>query len=258
MASVQLSDKELRRYRRQVMLPEIGEEGQRKLKGSRILVIGVGGLGTPILQYLSGGGVGHIGIIDHDMVSESNLQRQILFGSKDLGKLKSVIARERLSTLNPDVDFEVHNLELTRENALRLIDDYDLVFDATDNFSARYLINDACVILNKTWIYGAISVYEGQVSVFNFRGGPTLRCLYPVPPAEGSYRRAGESGLLGVLPGMIGCYQASEAIKVITGYGEVLSGKLLTINIASNSFQSFTIPVIKKNKEISSLMDKYE
>ncbi len=257
MSSDHLLDKELRRYQRQIILPEIGREGQLKLKKSQVLVIGVGGLGTPILQYLSAGGVGHIGIVDHDLVSESNLQRQILFGSKDLGKLKAIIARERLSALNPDVEFEVYILKIEPENAMNIIRDYDLVFDATDNFPTRYLINDACVILKKTWIYGAIYVFEGQASVFNYMGGPTLRCLFPEEPAEGSYREAGESGLLGVLPGMIGCYQASEAIKVLTGYGDLLSGELLSVNIKTNSFDTYNIPVIKENLNITRLKEKY-
>jgi len=258
MSSNQLSNKEFRRYQRQIILPEIGEGGQLKLKESKVLVVGVGGLGTPILQYLSAGGVGHIGIVDYDMVAESNLQRQILFGVNDLGKLKAIIAKERLSSLNPDVDFEIYNLKLSTDNVLRIIEDYDLVFDATDNFSTRFLINDACVISGKPWVYGAISSFEGQVSVFNYKDGPTLRCLYPETPPEGSYRPASDGGLLGVLPGMIGCYQASEAIKVLTGYGDPLSGKLLVVNIKTNTFQTFEIPTIRANKKIKSLRKKYE
>ena len=257
MYADRLSDRELRRYQRQIVIPEIGEKGQLKLKQARILIIGVGGLGTPILQYLSAGGVGHIGVVDHDMVDESNLQRQILFGSKDLGKLKAIIARERICALNPDIGFEIHNLQINPENILQIIKDYDLVFDATDNFSTRYLINDACVISGKTWIYGGIFSYEGQVAAFNHQGGPTLRCLYPEPPPRGSYQPAEEGGLLGVLPGMVGCYQASEAIKILTGYGEVLSGKLLTINIKTNTFRIFEIPPIKKNKDIARLKEVY-
>jgi molybdopterin/thiamine biosynthesis adenylyltransferase len=257
MTSDRLTDRELRRYQRQIILPDIGKEGQLKLKKSRVLVIGVGGLGTPILQYLSAGGVGRIGIVDHDIVSESNLQRQILFGSKDLGKLKAIIARERLSALNPECDFQIHNLRITRDNILRIIGDYDLVFDASDNFPTRYLINDACVILGKTWVYGAIYSFEGHISVFNYNGGPTLRCLFPDPPAIGTYQPAGEIGLLGVLPGMVGCYQASEAIKVITGYGEILSGRLLNINIKTNTFRTFEIPLIRENREITDLREKY-
>ncbi len=253
MPADQLSPKEQRRYKRQIMLPEIGEEGQIKLKQSRVLVIGVGGLGTPILQYLSAGGIGHIGIVDNDQVNESNLQRQILFGVKDLGKLKSIIAKERLSKLNPDVNFEIFNFRLGKKNILEMIRDHDLIFDATDNFSTRYLINDACVAEGKPWIYGAVYRYEGQVSVFNYKNGPTFRCLYPDPPKPGSYTEAEESGLLGVLPGMIGCYQANEAIKIITGFGDVLSGKLLCFNIKTNNIHTYNIPVTARNKTLSSL-----
>lgn len=257
MSSDHLTNRELRRYHRQIILPEIGEAGQEKLKMSRVLVIGVGGLGTPILQYLSAGGVGHIGIVDHDMVAESNLQRQILFGSNDLGKLKAIIARKRLAARNTDIDFEIYNVRITRDNIVKVIGDYDMVFDATDNFSTRYLINDACVMLGKTWIYGAIYAFEGHVSVFNYDNGPTLRCLFPDPPVKGSYRPAEETGLLGVLPGMIGCYQASEAIKVLTGYGEPLSGKLLTVNIKTNTFRIFEIPPVSKNRKITKLQESY-
>ena len=257
MSSDRLTDRELRRYQRQIILPGIGEEGQQKLKKSRVLVIGVGGLGTPILQYLSAGGIGHIGIVDHDVVAESNLQRQILFGSTDLGKLKAIIARERLSARNPDIDYKIYNLRLSPENILRIIGDYDLIFDATDNFPTRYLINDACVILGKAWIYGAIYSFEGQVTVFNYNGGPTLRCLFPDMPSEGTYRPADQSGLLGVLPGMIGCYQALEAIKLITGFGDNLSGKLLTVDIKTNTFRIFEIPLISQNLGITSLQEEY-
>ena len=251
MPADELSPREQRRYKRQIMLPEIGEEGQIRLKQSRVLVIGVGGLGTPILQYLSAGGVGHIGIVDNDQVNESNLQRQILFGVKDLGKLKSIIAKERLSKLNPDADFEIFNFRLGKKNINELVRGYDLVFDATDNFSTRYLINDACVREGKTWIYGAVYRYEGQLSVFNYKDGPTFRCLYPEPPEPGSYVEAEESGLLGVLPGMIGCYQAIEAIKIITGFGDVLSGKLLIFNIMTNHIQTHNIPVLAGNKTLT-------
>ena len=253
MPADQLSAREKRHYKRQIMLPEIGEEGQLKIKNSRVLVIGVGGLGTPILQYLSAGGVGHIGIVDNDRVDESNLQRQILFGVKDLGKLKSIIAKERLAGLNPHTEFEIFNFRLSERNILDLVRDHDLVFDATDNFATRYLINDACVMEGKTWIYGAVYKYEGQLSVFNYNDGPTFRCLYPEPPEPGTYVEAEESGLLGVLPGMIGCYQATEGIKIITGFGDVLSGKLLTMNIRTNQIQTHNIPVTAGNKSVSGL-----
>jgi adenylyltransferase/sulfurtransferase len=187
------------------------------------------------------------------MVDETNLQRQILFGDKDLGKLKSIIAKERLSRLNPDTNFEIFNFRMSEENILGLVREHDLVFDATDNFPTRYLINDACVMAGKTWIYGAVYKYEGQLSVFNYQNGPTLRCLYPVPPEPGSYIEADESGLLGVLPGMIGCYQAIEAFKIITGFGDVLAGKLMTVNIRTNQVQTHEIPVSASNKTIASL-----
>ena len=248
-----LTAREQRRYKKQIMLHEVGEEGQLKLKYSRMLVIGVGGLGTPILQYLSAGGVGHIGIVDHDMVDETNLQRQILFGTKDLGKLKSIIAKERLSRLNPGTTFEIFNFRLSEKNIMELVRDHDLVFDATDNFPTRYLINDACVMEGKPWIYGAVYKYEGQLSVFNYQDGPTLRCLYPELPEPGSFMEAEDSGLLGVLPGMIGCYQAIEAFKIVTGFGDVLSGKLMTINIRNNQIQIHTIPVSAGNKTITGL-----
>lgn len=251
MSANKLTATETRRYKRQIMLPEIGESGQLKLKQSRVLVIGVGGLGTPVLQYLSAGGVGHMGIVDNDRVNESNLQRQILFGVKDLGKLKSIIAKERLSRLNPETDFEIFNFRLEKKNVRNLVRDYDLIFDATDNFETRYLINDACVAEGKTWIYGAVYKYEGQLSVFNYKDGPTLRCLFPEPPEQGSFPDPDDSGLLGVLPGMIGCYQALEAIKIITGFGDVLSGKLLTVNIRTNQVMIHSIPVIDRNKTIS-------
>ena len=251
--SVTLSDKELRRYGKQIVLPEIGKEGQLLLKKARVLVVGVGGLGTPVLQYLTAAGVGHIGIVDNDTVAENNLQRQILFGNKDLGKLKAIIARERLAVLNNLVDFKIHNVRLSSGNILDIFGNYDIVVDATDNFPVRYLINDACIIKKIPWIHGAIYRYEGQLSVFNYRNGPTYRCLYPEVPAEGSYMDPAESGMLGVLPGMIGCYQASEAIKVITGFGDVLSGILMSIDIQNNSIQTFTIHPVAKNKQIKSL-----
>ena len=248
-----LEDKELRRYRRQIMLPEIGQQGQMKLKNARVLVVGIGGLGTPVLQYLTAAGVGFIGIADDDSVDETNLQRQVLFGNKDLGKLKAIIARERLGILNPDVQIEIYNVRITKDNILDILDLYDLVVDGTDNFETRYLINDACVIKKLPWVYGAIYKFEGQVSVFNYMDGPTYRCLYPEAPAKGSYRVAEESGILGVLPGLVGSYQASETIKIITGFGKSLSGTLLSINILENSFHTATIDPVPKNKRISGL-----
>ena len=248
-----LDDMELRRYGKQIMLPEIGEKGQLLLKQARVLVIGAGGLGTPVLQYLTTAGVGHIGIVDDDTVTETNLQRQILFGNKDLGKLKAIIAGERLTILNTLVDFKIYNVRLNKSNILNIFQNYDIVVDATDNYPAHYLINDACVIMKIPWVYGAICKYEGQLSVFNYRNGPTFRCLYPEVPAEGICKDPLESGLLGVLPGMIGCYQANETLKIITGFGDVLSGILMSIDIQNNSIQTFTIRPVAKNMQIRNL-----
>ena len=179
MGIINLSDREKRRYQRHIMLPEIGETGQKKLKQAKVLVIGAGGLGCPVLQYLAAAGVGTIGIVDNDLVQESNLQRQILYGRNDLGKLKAIIAKQRLMELNGLPEYKVLNTYLSKENALGILRDYDIVVDATDNFSSRYLISDACVIMGKPLVFGAIYKFEGQVSVFNYKGGPSLRCLYP-------------------------------------------------------------------------------
>ncbi len=251
--SVPLSDKELRRYQKQVMLPEIGREGQSLLKDARILVVGAGGLGAPVLQYITAAGAGYIGIADTDTVDEGNLQRQILFGSRDIGKLKAIIAKYRLAELNPGVRFDIHNVWINKENALDITGRYDMVVDATDNFPARYLINDACVINNMPMVHGAIYKYEGQVSVFNYRDGPTYRCLYPGVPEKGSFTDASESGILGVLPGMVGCCQAIEVIKIITGFGDVLSGILLCIDIRTHAFERFAIDPVPGNKKNTSL-----
>ena len=250
-----LSDAEKRRYRRHIMLENVGEEGQIKLKNARILVVGAGGLGAPVLQYLTASGIGSLAIMDYDVVNEDNLHRQILYGGHDLGKLKTIIARQKLSTLNPLVHFELLNIRLTKDNALNIIKNYDLVIDATDNLSTRYLINDACLILGKPWIYGSVWKFDGQVSVFNYQEGPTLRCLYEhlqdnvhVPPPSGS-------GLLGILPGIVGSFQANEAIKIITGIGEVLSGKLLLLNILNNKTHIIEFPMIDKNRNVKELKE---
>lgn len=248
-----LSDAEKRRYRRHIMLENIGEEGQLKLKNSKVLVIGAGGLGAPVLQYLTAAGIGSLAIMDNDIVNEDNLHRQILYGGHDLGKLKTIIARQKLQALNTLVKFELINIRLMKENALSIIKEYDLVIDATDNFSTRYLINDACIILNKPWVYGSVWKFEGQVSVFNYRNGPTLRCLYQNLQDNVNIPSPSESGLLGILPGITGSFQANEAIKIITGIGEVLSGKLLMINILNNQIHTIGFPVIDKNRDIKEL-----
>lgn len=219
-----------RRYSRHIILEEIGEIGQQKIQNARILVIGAGGLGSPVLQYLTAAGVGTLGIIDQDVVDISNLQRQILFGKSSLGQNKALAAKQRLQDLNEEVTYHTYPFRLTNQNAVEIISQYDIVVDGTDNFASRYLINDACVILGKPLVYGSIFKFEGQVSVFNFHNGPTYRCLFPVPPEPNTVPSCSEIGVLGVLPGIIGTLQANEALKIVLNLGEVCSGKLLTIN----------------------------
>lgn len=252
-----LSDSEKRRYRRHIMLPEINEDGQEKLKSSKIVVVGTGGLGAPILQYLTAAGVGEICIMDDDIVTEDNLQRQILYGGHDLGKLKTIIAKQRLNTLNPLVNHTIVNVRLKKDNALKFLQDYDLVIDATDNFSTRYLINDSCIILNKPWIYGSVYKWEGQVSVFNFQEGPTLRCLFPDIKDKMNTPDPLNSGLFGILPGIIGSIQAGEAIKILTQTGEVLSGKMLIYNLLDNDIQHINFKTQAENRNIRELKASY-
>jgi adenylyltransferase/sulfurtransferase len=236
-----LSKEELKRYDRHILLSEIGISGQEKLKNAKVLVIGAGGLGCPVLQYLTAAGIGTIGIVDFDVVDESNLQRQILYSIDDIGKLKVDCAINKLSRQNLFVNFSAYNTQLSNQNALEIIEKYDIVIDGTDNFPTRYLVNDACVILNKPLIYGSINKFEGQVSVFNYSGsknkkGPTYRCLFPEPPSAADVPNCSEAGVLGVLPGIVGSFQANEVIKIITGIGDVLFGKLLMINALSMQF----------------------
>ncbi len=248
-----LTPQELRGYNRHIMLPEIGREGQKALKKARVLVVGAGGLGCPVLQYLAAIGTGTLGIIDFDKVDEENLQRQVLYGLQDLGKLKSIIVKDRLQHFNPLLNYEIINIRMDRDNALEIIQSYDLVVDATDNFPTRYLINDACVILNKPMVYGSIYTFEGQVSVFNYREGPSYRCLFPDIPGEREAPAASETGVIGVLPGLIGTFQANEVIKIILGQEGVLSGTLLIVNILESSFYRYTIERDEKNFAISEL-----
>ena len=224
------------RYNRHLILPEIGPEGQEKLMNARVLVIGAGGLGCPILSYLTAAGVGRIGIIDFDRVDISNLQRQVLFRTKDVGKLKATCAAIHLEKLNPLVQLDVYTERLTTKNALNLFEKYDLVIDGTDNFSTRYLVNDAAVLTDKPLVYGSIYKFQGQVSVFNYQNGPTYRCLFPTPPAPGEIPNCSEIGVIGVLPGIIGTQQANEAIKIILGIGEPLRGKLLIYDALNAHF----------------------
>lgn len=236
------------RYSRHISLEEVGESGQQKLLDSKVLMIGAGGLGCPALQYLAGAGIGTIGIMDGDTVDESNLQRQILFSTSDIGTKKVLAAKARLEGLNPEIAINAYAENLTQENALKIISDYDLVIDGTDNFATRYLVNDACVKLNKPFIYGAIHKFEGQLSVFNLNDGPTYRCLFPDPPQSDQIPNCAEVGVLGVLPGIVGTLQATEAIKIILGIGEPLSGKLKMVNLLSN--QESTVEFARNEAQI--------
>lgn len=243
-----LSPREILRYQKQIMIPEIGIAGQKKLKNASVLVVGAGGLGSPALQYLAVAGIGKIGIVEFDLVNESNLQRQVLYGSDDVGKLKSIIAKNRLEHLNNLIAIEVINLKLNQTNSQNIFKNYDIIVDATDNNEARYDINDSCVLLNKPMVHGAVYKYEGQVSVFNFNGGPDYRSYNPVGNRSDIKNPSpSEVGLMGVLPGIIGTYMANEVIKIITGTGTILSGKLLLINILNNTFNIIKIPSNKKS-----------
>jgi adenylyltransferase/sulfurtransferase len=238
------------------MIPEIGTEGQEKLKNASVIVVGAGGLGCPVLQYLVAAGVGRVAIVDFDMVDEANLQRQILYGSDDLGKLKSIIAKNRLSQLNPMINIEIINLRLDSSNSLKILKDFDVAVDATDNLETRYVINDSCVILNKPMVHGAIYKFEGEFSVFNYLGGPTYRCYNPFTTnKEFKNPVPAEVGLMGVLPGITGTYMANEVIKIITGVGEVLSGKVLVLNILKNSFYPISVINNPENHDIREIGD---
>jgi len=253
-----LSPREIRRYSKQIMLPEIGLEGQEKIKKAKVLVVGAGGLGCPVLQYLTAAGTGKIGVVEFDKVDESNLQRQVLYGSLDVGKLKAIIAKNWLENLNSLVEFETFNLKLTAANAVDIIKGFDVIVDATDNYEVRYIINDACVILHKPMVHGAIFKYEGQVSVFNFNNGPTYRCFNPYEK-NGNQKNPlpADVGLMGVLPGITGSIIANEVIKIITGAGIVLSGKMLIFNILNYNFHTIKIDNIPENHNIRELMTEY-
>ena len=251
------STEENTQYNRHFILDKIGKEGQLKLKKSKVLVIGAGGLGCPVLQYLTAAGVGTIGIVDNDTVSRSNLQRQILYTVEDIGKPKTSCAVNRLQQLNPFVTFRTYEEWLTTKNALSLFSQYDIIVDGSDNFQTRYLSNDAAILTKKPLIYGAIYKFEGQVSVFNYNNGPSYRCLFPDPPKANSIPNCSEIGVLGVLPGIIGALQANEVLKIICNLNGVLSGKLLTLD--SLSLQQ-NILQFKKSKHVTltKLLDNYE
>jgi len=244
----------LNRYNRHIILKEIGEKGQDKLTNAKVLVIGAGGLGCPILQYLTAAGIGTLGIIDYDIVEKSNLQRQVLFGTSSLGKNKALAAKERLEDLNNTIKINAYAEKLTYKNALVLFQKYNIVVDGTDNFEARYLINDASIITKKPLVYGGIYKFEGQVSVFNFNNGPSYRCLFPNPPKKGETPNCAEIGVLGVLPGIIGSMQANEVLKIILDLGNVLSGNVLYYNALTAEVTKINIK--KSNKEINKVLSK--
>ncbi|MGN6180559.1 MAG: molybdopterin-synthase adenylyltransferase MoeB [Mucilaginibacter sp.] len=234
-----LEKDEIKRYQRQIILPELGMEGQQKLKQAKVLMVGAGGLGCPVLQYLVAGGVGTIGIIDNDIVDLSNLHRQILYTVNDIGLNKAIVAKQKLELLNPLVSVEAYPVRLTEDNIHDIFELYDIIIDGSDNFPTRYLVNDACVRLNKPLIFGSIFKFEGQVSVFNYLNGPNYRDLFPEAPASDEVPNCSEIGVIGVLPGMVGTLMANEAIKVISGIGDTLSGSLLCINALNNSINVF-------------------
>jgi sulfur-carrier protein adenylyltransferase/sulfurtransferase len=234
----QLSQEEVLRYSRHLLIPEVGLEGQRKLKNASVLMVGTGGLGSPIGLYLAAAGVGTIGIVDYDVVDESNLQRQVIHDSSGLGQLKVESARQRMLDLNPYIEVNAYNEVFHSSNAERIAAPYDLIIDGTDNFPTRYLINDLCVLTGKPYIYGSIFRFEGQVSVFDARQGPCYRCLFPEPPPPGTVPSCAEGGVFGVLPGTVGTIQATEVIKLILGIGEPLVGKLLLYDALDMTFQT--------------------
>ncbi len=259
-----LSREEILRYSRHLIMPEVGMDGQLKLKQARVLMIGAGGLGAPLGLYLAAAGIGHLGIVDFDVVDFTNLQRQVTFTTADVGKTKLEATKSRLSGLNPMIDITTYETRLNSSNALELFRDYDLVVDGTDNFPTRYLVNDACVLLGKRNVYGSIFRFEGQVSVFGAPDGPCYRCLYPEPPPPGLVPSCAEGGVLGVLPGIVGAIQAVEAIKLVLGAGDSLVGRLLLFDALAMRFRELKLkknpdcPLCGTNRTITKLIDYEE
>jgi len=257
----QLTNDEIKRYSRHLIMPEVGMDGQRRLKAGSVLCIGAGGLGSPAAMYLAAAGVGRIGIVDFDVVDFSNLQRQIIHGTPDVGRSKLASAKDRLNAINPHVDVQTYEVALSSENALDLFAPYDIILDGTDNFPTRYLTNDACVLLGKPNAYGSIFRFEGQASVFATKGGPCYRCLYPEPPPPGLVPSCAEGGVLGVLPGVIGVIQATEAIKLLAGIGEPLIGRFLIYDALNMRFRELKLrkdpdcPVCGANPTVTKLID---
>jgi adenylyltransferase/sulfurtransferase len=256
-----LSVDEVRRYSRHLIIPEVGMTGQKRLKNARVLCVGAGGLGSPALLYLAAAGVGTLGVIDFDVVDESNLQRQIIHGQSDVGRPKAESARDSIKEINPNVNVILHETALDNDNALDIFSQYDLIVDGTDNFATRYLVNDACVLLGKPYVWGSIYRFDGQASVFWAEHGPCYRCLYPEPPPPGMVPSCAEGGVLGVLCGSIGSIQVTEAIKLITGIGEPLAGRLMIYDALEMSYRTVRVrkdpecPICGKNPSITELID---
>ncbi|MGD0628990.1 MAG: molybdopterin-synthase adenylyltransferase MoeB [Terracidiphilus sp.] len=257
----ELTTDDLSRYSRHLILPEVGMEGQRRLKAARVLCVGTGGLGSPLALYLTAAGIGTLGLVDFDVVDASNLQRQIIHSTKDIGRKKIDSAEEKLSALNPAITIVKHETMLTSANALDILKDYDIVADGTDNFPTRYLVNDACVLLGKPNVYGSIFRFEGQASVFATKAGPCYRCLYPEPPPPGLVPSCAEGGVLGILPGLVGVIQATEVIKLILGKGDSLVGRLLLVDALNMRFRELKLrknpecPVCGANPTVTALID---
>jgi adenylyltransferase/sulfurtransferase len=262
--AVELSNDEIARYSRHLIMPEVALDGQKKLKAAKVLTVGTGGLGSPLALYLAAAGIGTIGIVDFDVVDESNLQRQIIHGTSDVGRPKVESARDKIKDINPNVEVRVHEEALTSENALEIFADYDVIVDGTDNFPTRYLVNDACVLLGKPNVYGSIFRFEGQASVFWAEEGPCYRCLYPEPPPPGLVPSCAEGGVLGILPGAIGVVQATEAVKLILGIGEPLIGRLMLYDALGMSFREMKLrkdpgcPICGENPTVTELIDYEE
>lgn len=252
---IQLTQEEYERFSRHLILPEIGLEGQKRLKAASVLCVGTGGLGSPLLLYLAAAGIGHIGIVDFDVVDQSNLQRQIIHGQSWVGRPKIESARDRILEINPNCQVDLYETRLSSENALDIIEPYDVVVDGTDNFPTRYLVNDACVMLGKANVYGSIFRFEGQATVFNYQEGPNYRDLYPEPPPPGMVPSCAEGGVLGVLCGIIGTIQATETVKIITGQGNTLSGRLLLYNALNMSFRELKLRPNPERPVIDQLID---
>ena len=264
VASEDLTNEQVARYARHLTLPEVGKAGQLKLRSSSILLIGAGGLGSPLAMYLAAAGIGRLGLVDVDQVDFSNLQRQVVHGTKDVGRSKVQSAAETIADINPDVCVNLYDVAFTSSNAFEIAGDYDIVIDGTDNFPTRYLVNDVCVMTGKPNCYGSIFQFEGQASVFGLDGGPCYRCLYPIPPTPGAVPSCAEGGVLGVLPGIIGTIQATEAIKILLGIGDTLAGRLLLFDALDMAFRTMKVrrdpncAVCGDSPTIAQLIDYHE